>query len=434
MSTSHKRKLFYGWWIVIAGGVMLAVATSVYAKGIWLILPNIDGSSPFALLSFSMVAAFIGVLIYPLAGTMVDRFGSRRIVLFGVVIAGSSYLLVATTQATWNFHVALVPLAIGMNLCTTVVFAATVGKWFVRRRVRAFAILMAISSLSSLGAVFLGTAIDVFDWRITMIGIAVLVLLIGIPVAMVMRGIPEDRGATPDGETPEKTAAPERNKRRSLTTREISPSIKQILYMRPFWQLIIALGLVAFVGSTIRIGLSDLYDQNYLLALIMTLASWLLVPAGMLTIGFVGDRSDKKDLLTKLVVLQALSVLLIALGLTQWLHGPISLVPALVGQAILHFATGALLPLSFGILADYFGRENLGAVFGINASMNEVVFLIASTASGIFLLVFGSLRNPLNPGLILLVLLLLFAAYLCKTLEPQSRVAARIRLSKRSRP
>ena len=451
-SISSKRKLFYGWWIVIAGGIMLAVTTVVYAKGIWLILSHIDGVYPFVglseetheefiglgnlnlVLGFVPITIWVGMLIPPFAGTMVDRFGSRRIVLFGVILAGSGYMLVSATQATWDFHAAMVPLAVGMNLCTTAVFAATVGKWFVKYRVRAFAILMAIGSLSSVGTVSLGLAIEVFDWRVTMIGIAALVLLVGIPVALVMRGRPEDQGVEPDGASREAAATSEGNKRRVLRTREISPSIRQILYMQPFWQLIVALGLVGFAGSIIRTGLDDAYNQNYLLSAIMTLASWLLVPAGMLAIGFVGDRSDKRVLLTKLVVLKAVGVVIIALGLTQLLPSPIAFVPVLVAQVITNFATGALLPLGFGLLADYFGRERLGAVLGINSSMNEVVYLIATLASVVFLLGFGSLRNPLNPGIILVMLSLVFAFYLCKTLEPQSRVAARIRLSNRARP
>ena len=430
---------------------MLAVTAVVYTKGLWLILSQIDWVYPFGRLSenthedfiglwnlnlvlnFVPITIWIGMLIPPFAGTMVDRFGSRRIVLIGVILAACGYLLVSATQAVWDFRAAMVPLAVGMNLCTTVVFVATVGKWFVRHRVRTFAILMAISSLSSIGIVSLGLATDVFEWRVTMIGIAALVLLVGIPVALVMRGRPEDQGARPDGASREAAVTSEGNKRRVLTTREISPSVRQILYMRPFWQLIVALALVGYAGSIIGSGLDDVYNQNYLLRAIMKLASWLLVPVGMLTIGFVGDRSDKKDLLMKLVVLKAVGVVIIALGLTQLLRSPIAFVPVLVAQLITNFATGALLPLGFGILAGYFGRERLGAVLGINSNMNEVVYLIATAASVVFLLGFGSLRNPLDPGLIFVMLSSLFAVYLCRTLEPQSRVAARIRLSNRSR-
>ena len=438
--STSKPKFFYGWWIVIAGGIMLAVTTTVYTNGSSLLLNQIGGIYSSAELSegiheeslglrnlnvvfrYFPITFWIGMLISPFVGTMVARFGVRRIVLLGTMLGGAGYLLVSTTQTTWDYHAAVIPLAIGMNLCSSVVFVATVGKWFIRRRVRAFAILMIINALGSMGTVFLGLAISVFDWRVAMMGVAVLVLLVGVPIAFVMRNRPEDRGTGPDGD-----------KQRSISAREISPSVGQILRLRPFWQITVALSLVAYVGtsSAVHDQILDLYDSENSLIVAITLSSGIFVPIGMVTIAFVGDRHEKKDLLTKLIVLKAVALVIVAMGLTQLLPGLLSLVPVLIAQVISNFATGMLLPLSYGVLADYFGRERLGAVIGINSSINGGIVLVAAVASCAFLIGFRDFSSPFSAGFVFALISILIAVYLSKTLESQSRVAARLRVLKR---
>ena len=175
----------------------------------------------------------------------------------------------------------------------------------------------------------------------------------------------------------------------------------------------------------------DLYDSENSLIAAITLSSGIFVPIGMVTIAFVGDRHEKKDLLTKLIVLKAVALVIVAMGLTQLLPGLLSLVPVLIAQVISNFATGMLLPLSYGVLADYFGRERLGAVIGINSSINVGIGLVAAVASCAFLIGFRDLSGPFSAGFVFALISILIAVYLSKTLESQSRVAARLRVLKR---
>lgn len=424
MSISSNPKFFYGWWIVIAAGIMLAFTTVVYANGIGILLP-----SPYLALLVFPIAAGIGILIAPFVGIMVDRYGPRRIVLSGVILAGAGYLLVSITKSTWDFHAAMVPLAIGMNLCATVVFAATVGKWFVKRRVRAFGILMAISSIAPYGTATLGVATEVFDWRSVMIGIAALILLIGLPVALVMRSRPEDEGVLPDGDSAKS------DKRQRPIVLEVSPNAGQILRLRPFWQITIALALTGSLVATSAAGyqISDFGNLNYSALAIETLASWILVPVGAITMAFVGDRSDKKHLLIKLVALKGVALAMLYLGTMPLVPEPMEVVSILIGQSISSFAAGALVPLVFGVLADYFGRERLGTVFGINSSMSELVSIgiIGVGALFVFVIGWGSFEFPLWAKLGFWLLRILLAVHLIRTLESKSRVAARIRVMQR---
>lgn len=403
---------------------MLAVTTVVYNHGYSLVFAY----HGLALLLFP-IAALIGILVAPFAGMMVDRLGPRRTVLLGAILAGAGYLLVSVTQSTWDFYAAMVPLAIGMNLCATVVFAATVGKWFVRQRVRAFAILMAINSMASFGTTILGLATEVFDWRLTMMGIAGLILLIGLPVAFVMRNRPKDEGVLSDSDSGEG------NKRRRPPALEVSPSAGQILRLWPFWQITVALALAGYLvtNSTVNSQISDFDGLDYRVLSIMTLASRVLVAVGAITMAFVGDRSDKKRLLTKLIVLKAVAFAMLALGAMQLLPDPLRVVPILISQFISSFVTGALAPLAFGVLADYFGREQLGAVIGINSSMNELVSIgiIAVGALLVFVIGFGSFDPPLWTKLAFWFISFALAVQLIRKLESSSRVAARIRVMQR---
>ena len=439
VQSARKPKLFYGWWIVIAGAVMFSVVTIVYTQG--MIHFTHETTSYYALSDFSAgtrwdprwisnldfvlsifpFTLWVNMVFSPFVGIMVDRFGPRRIVFSGAMIGASGFLVASVADATWDYRAAILVVAIGMNLCATVVFVATIGRWFVQRRVLAFSILMGATIFSSWLGSLLAYSIYAFGWRASMVAVAILVLLVGIPVAMVMRRCPESHGVSSDGE-----------KQRPPTKLEISASAGQVLRLRAFWQITIAIGIAGWVGSIQFINdyLAEASDTSASQAGWIFLAAGLLNLAGIITIGFVGDQVNRRALLTKLLILKAIVTGIMALLSGNFVDVPFGWIPMYAAYLCDQFASGVLLPLSFALLADYFGRKSLGAVIGINSSVIGILGVVLAFA---VLILLGSIGSSFRPEHVLAMFGVIVAFHMVRNLEPQSRVAARIKIANRAR-
>ena len=132
---------------------------------------------------------------------MLDRFGPKRVMIFGVIVTGFGFILMSQMQTLWHFYASVLLLALGMSFGTFIVFVATVGNWFVRRRARAFSTLMTFSAVGAVVLPLLVWIIDSYGWRPALFGVGVGFWIIGIPVAFMMRRRPEDYGQLPDGDS-----------------------------------------------------------------------------------------------------------------------------------------------------------------------------------------------------------------------------------------
>src|SRR5262245_14872587 len=102
-----SRGVFFGWYVALAFSVMAFVSTGIrFAIGPFLkpMVADLDLDRG----SFSLVIA-LGLLIYgvfqPFVGTLIDRLGSRTLVVAGAILMGAS--LVATGYVTKLWHLYL---------------------------------------------------------------------------------------------------------------------------------------------------------------------------------------------------------------------------------------------------------------------------------------------------------------------------------------
>ena len=116
--------MFYGWWIVLASFVIaFYVAGTVFYSFTVFFKPIVEE------LGWSYTQVSIGIslrglemgLLAPLIGFLVDRFGSRKLALFGVVTVGIGLILISQTQSLVTLYAAFLLLAQGAGSCTSVV-------------------------------------------------------------------------------------------------------------------------------------------------------------------------------------------------------------------------------------------------------------------------------------------------------------------------
>ena len=81
----------------------------------------------------------VGGLAAPVVGFMVDRVGSRRLMVGGVALVALGFVLLSRVESLWAFYGAVIVIAIGMSATGGPVGMVAIAHWFRRRRGRALA-------------------------------------------------------------------------------------------------------------------------------------------------------------------------------------------------------------------------------------------------------------------------------------------------------
>ena len=360
---------------------------------------------------------------------MLDRFGPKRVMIFGIVVTGFGFIGMSMMQTLWHFYAAVLLLALGMSFGTFIVFVATVGNWFVRRRARAFSTLMTFSAVGAVVLPLLVWSIDTYGWRPILFATGVGFWIIGFPVALMMRRRPEDYGQVPDGDA--ELHVRDQDGRTRGAVREISIGVREVLRLRAFWQISIAVSVGQLVSSTNLFHLPALVEYEIGAWLAATAAGAVAIGdiLGRVSIGFIGDRFDKKLLLTLSFLVQMLGVGALALINHTFLGIEWGLIPLPIFVLGFGLGFGASIPLRLAILADYFGRRSYGSVVGIASSVSAVF----GTIGPLFVGLMYDFTDSYRPAYAIMALMMLIAIPLTMTLESQTRVAAKVRQAARNR-
>ncbi len=133
----EPKKLFYGYWIVLAGFVVSVLNSGLGFYGYSVM--NKPIGDYFAWSRSEVTAAFlfysVAVAVASFAvGRLVDRRGPRQVLLLGAVVMSLALALLSQTSALWNFYLLHLFLGIGAALTGPVAVSILVSNWFYRLR------------------------------------------------------------------------------------------------------------------------------------------------------------------------------------------------------------------------------------------------------------------------------------------------------------
>ena len=359
-------KVFYGWRMAGAAcGIQFMVSALLsQAFGAYVaILSDERGWSKTALSGAAALQSVESAIIGPILGWAMDRFGPQLLIRIGIVVFAIGFLLLSQIDSLAGFYVCAVLLAIGASLGGYFPLSVALIQWFERYRARALSIMSLGLALGGLLLPLVALSMHEFGWRATAMGSGLIALLVGLPLASVIRRRPQDHGETVDGEP----APTSRNAGLApgLHLAPVEFTARQAVRTNAFWMLALGHAFALLVVTAVNVhaishmkeSLGYSVPQAALVMMAMTVAQ----VAGVLLGAAIGDRYDKRRL-------AALCMLGHGLGLLALTYATDATLLAVF--AVLHgVAWGVRGPIMQAIRADYFGRNAIGMILGLSAAV-----------------------------------------------------------------
>lgn len=403
--------IFYGWWIVTAAFINLFFAVGMIYYGFPVFYPSFSASLGFTrsqvTQGFLLGFVLAGIPFSLIAGAIIDRIGTRRVILSGIGLIGIPLILMGSMTRFWQYEALCILEVMGYTLSGPIANQVLITQWFRVKRGRA----MGYAYLGlGLGGVFAPISanllIRTFGWRHAIDIAGAITLLVLAPVNLfVTRSTPADLGLLPDGEANIDEAKLAGDSVRPLTA----------IRTRNFWLVLIGATLViGAINAIIQHFIFFLSDQGYSKSEAARLLSVLLASslAGRVLVGYIVDRFQKKNTMAffYLVIGGAIPILFLA-------HQPMA---AWSFSLIFGFAVGAdymLIPL---VTAECFGIASLGKLLAIIIMGYSVGQWIAPWIAG---RLFDSFHNYDYAWLIMAVAGIAGAAAIYTVIEPQNETA-----------
>ena len=375
------RSIYYGWWIVFAGGGLQMMVASLMgqAYGAYVVLLRDDfGWSKTSLAAASSLREAESGILGPIHGFMIDRFGPRAVARVGVVVLGVGFMLFSQVQTLWTFYGAFLVMAAGASMCGFLTATTAAVNWFEKKRATAISLTSAGFGLGGMLVPLTALSLDRLGWRDTAVLSGVIVWAVGLPLAQLYRHRPQDMGLEPDGVPREKLAL-------GAGVSHATPgagdfTLGEALRCPSFWWMALGHTSALFVVSSMGVHLvSHVQEsQGYSLQQASTVVLMLtfVFMLGNVSGGLLGDRVNKRLLVVTCMAMHCGGLLLLSHAVNFWM---------VLGFTIVHgLAWGWRGPQMTAIRADYFGRSAFGRIMGAS---NMVI-------------IFGTISGPLIAGLL----------------------------------
>ncbi len=357
-SQAAPARIFYGWWVALAFALIVFLSTGIrFTVGPFLkpVVSDLglDRGSFSLVISLSL---FLYGAFMPLVGRLVDRMGPRPVCSAGAIVLAGAMVLTGTMHSLWEFFLYYgVLVALGLAATGHVVAAATLTRWFVKRRGTAISLLSAASMAGMAILVpIVMWCILTFGWRASYMILGVASLLVTLPLTFwVLRPGPESLGLEPDGIAADPAAA------------RIAPALErtavgEAMRVPSFWLLAGGLFNCGFSMSLLSThGVPMLTDHGFHAMTASSAIGFLGMTsiAGGMALGFISDRWGRKPVLASVYLLRAF-----AFAALFAVHEPMAL---LVVAAISGLGMSGSLAMTSALTGDIFGRFSVGSIFGL---------------------------------------------------------------------
>ena len=375
-------RIYYGWYMATAGAASNFLVLGITVFGFGVFIPPMRDEMGWTIAQISIafsLRSFENGLLAPFTGYMVDKLGARRMAFTGLAALVVGMLLFSQSRHIWAFYGASLVMAFGQSLGSFTPFSAALMNWFTRQRGRAMGLVSTGNGAGGLAAPVLAAMIVFIGWRETAIVAALVIGIIGFPLAMTLRDRPEPYGYGPDG-VPLDQAARQRAARGGPAIAPSGMTVAEVLRTPAFYLLAMSSGLGgAILGTWIVHQIPHLEATGFSLQTAASIAGFyaLFQIAMRYVLGWIGDTVGRRPMFVASFVLIGIGLLVFGRLNPERLW--------LIPVYYLTFATGhaTFVVMSQTVVADYFGTRRFATIRGLAQSTAMPLGLVGPVFAGV---------------------------------------------------
>lgn len=352
--------LYYGWRMIAVGATLRILGGGIYFYGFSVFfLPlsqDLNLSRASTALVFSLARAQ-GAFEGPIAGYFMDRYGPRPLMIMALLMTSVGHMLLSGVTSYLMLlvvYMGVVSLSFHAGFMDAPMLIA--NTWFIRKRTMAMALIS--GSIGIGGFVFtpiLSAAVHAYGWRQAAFGCGIAFIVIGLPLALLVRRSPESIGLLPDGDS---LTAPRPDASHRQAEEEADFTLAQALRTSSFWFITSATAIRVIVLSAINVhyvalmvwkGVSEQRAAFFLAA-----QAFASLPSHLL-FGWIGDRLNKPKLMATCMLLAMVSMFVLERVHSEW---------AILLFIALFSVVESTFPVNWSTVGEYFGRKNFAKIRG----------------------------------------------------------------------
>ena len=367
--------------------VFARMAPSVFVLGIFL-SPMADafGWSRTLIAGAVSMGAIASMVLSPVIGWAVDRYGSRMILTVSMLVLGAAVTSLAWATAPVFFYMGFATGRIIFHVPVQIGSGAVVSRWFIRKRGRAIGLMYLAGAVG--GIVFIQIASLAMSqsgvaaaW--IAMGVAVLAVSV-IPSALLIVDRPEDIGLVPDGELESRPDTPARPAGLGAQgapddyDMEVDWTPRDAIRTPALWVMVGVTGSLFLIQAGVSVHVGAFYQDRGMSLTIAATAitiNGVVSALGSLVWGAVIERIPVRWGMAFLMALSAASTVLLLSVHTM--------VAAFTVSAVIGFVAAGgnvIPPVAY---ASYFGRRSIGSIRGIGETGVQIGQTVGPLLSGL---------------------------------------------------
>lgn len=386
-----KQPVFYGWYIVAASWVLVFLYNSMAVNVFFKPMLEEFGWDRAVMSSVQSVAMIVFMVASPFLGHLVDRFGPRAML---IACEAAQILSGVINAAASNIgHLYVSRIFYGLNAISGTQVLS--NRWFLKRRGLALGILSTGIPVGTMFLVPLSQYLILqWGWRMTMLFWSGVILIVTIPLVLMIKNSPEEKGTGPDGAPLEDITVIDVSVRNHEAMPAVKPgsSLKEAARTGSFWflaatQLICGIGC-GFMMTHNIIFATDMGFSDMVAAGLVSLTG-IMCLVGVLVMGYISDRIARKNALSLTHLARCLAFVFIAVFI---ILGGVNGQPWLLyaGVGLFGFGWFTTAPLAAALVADLFGSVRMGTILGVTMASHMLGNAIGSYSGGVVFELTGS--------------------------------------------
>ena len=342
----------------------------------------------------------------PAIGSLLDRYGERRIMIAGAAMVALSFLALSRADSPAAFFVIFIVLGVGITGSTIIPTALVITNWFRERRGLALGIAFAGIPLGGTGVtIFASWIVQRSGFRAGYLAMAIPIVVVVIPLlALFMRTAPEAEETRPASGAPEA---------------ELSGlEVREALGSRSFWMIAVAEVFFATAGVGLRVHLVPFLTgigYSPTLAAEILGAMFIFSAIGSSMMGALADRLGGRVTLS-LVFFAGAAGIAALLGASHLIA---------VGAFVVIFGLVRETHIVPIVITESLGAKRLGALLGLLALFTTFGFAAGPVIAGRIFDRTGSYTGALLLFVALAIISMLAMRATLPLAEEEARIAAR---------